>query len=102
MGNHEVMACEGLKMLLGDITADITKKLKPDELEMMSAWIKIGANSTIGRFAALSRVERTEILEYISGFAPYKKVSAGGKEFFACSRGNKRLRPRQAIGRIHG
>ena len=81
MGNHEVMACEGLKMLLGDITADITKKLKPDELEMMSAWIKIGANSTIGRFAALSRDERTEILEYISGFAPYKKVSAGGKDF---------------------
>lgn len=81
MGNHEVMACEGLKLLLGEITADITKKLNADELEMMSAWIKIGASSTIKGFTSLSPDERTEILEYISGFLPYKRVSAGGNEY---------------------
>ena len=81
MGNHDVMACEGLKLLLGEITMDITNNLKPEELEMMSAWIKIGANSTIGEFTKLGSDERTEILDYISRFALYKKVSAGGNEY---------------------
>ena len=81
MGNHEVMACEGLKFLLGEITMDITNNLKPDELEMMSAWIKIGATSTIKGFTTLNPDERAEILEYISGFLPYQKVSAGGNDY---------------------
>lgn len=81
MGNHEIMACEGLKLLLGKINRDIVKQLNSQELEMMSAWIKIGANSTIGEFTKLGSDERTEILDYISGFAPYKKVSAGGNEY---------------------
>ena len=81
MGNHEVMACEGLKLLLGEITMDITHNLKPDELEMMSAWIKIGATSTIGEFTKLGSDERIKILEYISGFLPYKKVNAGGNDY---------------------
>lgn len=93
MGNHEVMACEGLKLLLGKITMDITNNMKPEELEMMSAWIKIGANSTIGKFAALSTDERTQILDYISGFAPYKKVSAGGKKYLLVHAGIEGFAP---------
>ena len=97
MGNHDLMACDGLKLLLGEITADITKKLKPSELEMMSAWIKMGANSTIGGFSALSLDERTEILEYISGFLPYKKVSAGGKEFLLVHAGIENFDPAKPL-----
>ena len=81
MGNHEVMALNGLKLLSGDISTDIVNHLSSEQLEMMSAWIKIGATSTIRGFTALSSDEQTEILEYISGFLPYKKVSAGRNDY---------------------
>lgn len=81
MGNHEVMALDGLKLLSGEISEDIVNHLSSEQLEMMSAWIKIGATSTIGEFTKLGSDERIKILEYISGFLPYKKVSAGGNDF---------------------
>ena len=81
MGNHEVMALNGLKLLSGDISTDIVNHLSYEQLEMMSAWIKIGATSTIRGFTALGSDEQTEILEYISGFLPYKKVSAGRNDY---------------------
>lgn len=81
MGNHEVMALNGLKLLSGDISTDIVNHLSSEQLEMMSAWIKIGATSTIRGFTALGSDEQTEILEYISGFLPYKKVSAGRNDY---------------------
>ena len=81
MGNHEVMALDGLKLLSGDISTDIVNHLSSEQLEMMSAWIKIGATSTIKGFTALGSNEQTKILEYISGFLPYKKVSAGGNDY---------------------
>lgn len=81
MGNHEVMALNGLKLLSGDISTDIVNHLSSEQLEMMSAWIKIGATSTIKGFTALGSDEQTEILEYISGFLPYKKVSAGRNDY---------------------
>ena len=81
MGNHEVMALDGLKLLSGDISTDIVNHLSSEQLEMMSAWIKIGATSTIKGFTALGSDEQTEILEYISGFLPYKKVSAGINDY---------------------
>lgn len=81
MGNHEVMALNGLKLLSGEISADIVNQLSSEQLEMMSAWIKIGATSTIKGFTALGSDEQTEILEYISGFLPYKKVSAGRNDY---------------------
>ncbi|MGN0649287.1 MAG: metallophosphoesterase [Oscillospiraceae bacterium] len=81
MGNHEVMALNGLKLLSGDISTDIVNHLSSEQLEMMSAWIKIGATSTIKGFTALGSDKQTEILEYISGFLPYKKVSAGRNDY---------------------
>lgn len=81
MGNHEVMALNGLKLLSGEISADIVNQLSSEQLEMLSAWIKIGAASTIKGFTALGSDEQTEILEYISGFLPYKKVSAGRNDY---------------------
>lgn len=81
MGNHEVMALDGLKLLSGEISEDIVNHLSSEQLEMMSAWIKIGASNTIGGFTKLGSDERIKILEYISGFLPYKKVSAGGNDF---------------------
>ena len=81
MGNHEVMALDGLKLLSGDISTDIVNHLSSEQFEMMSAWIKIGATSTIKGFTALGSNEQTKILEYISGFLPYKKVSAGGNDY---------------------
>lgn len=81
MGNHEVMALDGLKLLSGEISEDIVNHLSSEQLEMMSAWIKIGATSTIKGFTALGSNEQTKILEYISGFLPYKKVSAGGNDY---------------------
>ena len=81
MGNHEVMALDGLKLLSGEISADIVNHLSSEQLEMLSAWIKIGATSTIRGFTALGSDEQTEILEYISGFLPYKKVSAGRNDY---------------------
>ncbi len=97
IGNHEVLACEGLKLLLGTITRDIVNRFNSKELEMMSNWIKIGANSTIGEFTKLDSDERREILEYISGFAPYKKVSAGGKNYLLIHAAIKGFAPNKPL-----
>lgn len=97
MGNHEVMACEGLKLLLGEVNRDIVNRLSSDELELLSTWMKIGAISTIGDFTYLDSDERQKILEYIRGFSPYKKVCAGGNEFLLVHAGIKGFDPQKPM-----
>lgn len=97
MGNHEVMALDGLKLLSGEISEDIVNHLSSEQLEMMSAWIKIGATSTIKGFTKLGSGERIKILEYISGFLPYKKVSAGGNDYLLVHAAIKDFEPNKPL-----
>ena len=97
IGNHEVMAYEGLKLLLNEITDDFVKKLNKGDFEMLSNWTLTGATPTIREFLSLSTEKRAEIWEYIGEFVPYKEVSVGGNEYLLVHAGIERFDPEKPM-----
>ena len=81
IGNHELMAYDGLKLLLKEITEESIHEMDEQSMELLADWIRNGAMSTISEFRALSHEERVKIMDYLGEFSAYEEVKAGGKDY---------------------
>ncbi len=80
-GNHELMAMEGLKLLLQEITEEFLAGLSDEDMRLLSDWVKNGAGTTISEFTKLSTKERKDILDFIGEFELYAELTVNGQEY---------------------
>ena len=81
LGNHEYMAHTVLPWLMQEITEETVKRIDPDIMQGLAEWMNVGGSPSIKEFSALPREEQESILDYLSEFALYDTVKAGGKKF---------------------
>lgn len=85
MGNHDFFALDVLKQLSVEITKDNAgTQLTPELMNQILDWMMDGGMNTMNQFKELSEDERTQILEYISGF-PYVEIVEIGDMCFVMS-----------------
>ncbi|MGN1147240.1 MAG: metallophosphoesterase [Lachnospiraceae bacterium] len=81
LGNHEYMASLCMSWLLQEVTEESVNHMDADMLQGLTEWMNVGGEASITEFHKLTTEEREDIIEYLSEFALYDVVEAGGKTF---------------------
>lgn len=82
VGNHELMALEGLKFLNSEITEESIKALDPEKLDSLLHWQQInGGETTVREFGTLDPVRRQDVIDFILEFSLYEEVVAGSQKY---------------------
>ncbi len=82
LGNHDYMAAYILSKLNVEITEEnYQTHLNSADIELLSAWLVDGGESTLAQYTALPSNERIYLLEYLAEFSPYEELTVGGKRF---------------------
>ncbi len=97
VGNHELMALDGLKFLNGEITHESIESVNAETLGNLFAWQESGSNTTIAEFRELNPEMRKEIIDFILNFSMYEEVEAGGKQFLLVHAGLGNYTPDKTI-----
>ena len=91
-GNHEYMALNALPWLLQEITDDSLSSFTSDKIDALTQWIAVGGDTSIKEFAALSKEEKEDILDYLNDFSLYEEVYAGGRKYLLVHAGLKNFK----------
>ncbi len=78
IGNHELMAWEGLRLLVKEITESTIAELNDDVIQRLSGWLINGGDTTIEEFRRLSKAEQRELLEFLGEFRSYEELEVNG------------------------
>ena len=97
VGNHELMALDGLKFLNSEITHESIESVNAETLGNLLAWQESGSDTTIAEFRELSPEMRKEVIDFILNFSMYEEVAAGGKAFLLIHAGLGNYSPDKAI-----
>ena len=82
VGNHELMALDGLKLLRQEITEESIAKMDSKTVEELTIWINYnGGRSTLDEFRALDRDTQNDVIEFIRDFSIYEEASVCGKDY---------------------
>lgn len=82
LGEQEYMAKEIFPLIFSAKTIDEAKTLlKDDKAELFEKWLTMKSEKTISDFLALDEENKESIIDYLSEFAPYEEIEAGGKSF---------------------
>ncbi|MBR6307271.1 MAG: fructose-bisphosphatase class III [Lachnospiraceae bacterium] len=98
VGNHELMALEGLKFLNSEITEESIASIESETLDNLLLWqLHNGGDATVREFRTLNAEEREEILDFLLEFSMYEEVSVGGSEYLLVHGGLGNYSPDKAI-----
>ncbi len=97
VGNHEIMALDGLKFLNTEITEKSIESVDAQTLGNLMSWQRNGSESTISEFKALDPEMREEVLDYILSFSMYEEVTAGDKNYLLVHAGLGNYNPGKKI-----
>ena len=81
VGNHEVMALDGLKLLNTEITERSVESLDKELLGNLLDCHRNGSETTIAEFGTLDPEMRSEVIDFIGSFSMYEEVNVCGKEY---------------------
>lgn len=82
IGNHDFVMLQIMKKLTVEITEDnFESHLSGDDLWDYILWMQDGGEVTSRRFAALSREEQQDILEYLENSLVYEELEDQGRKF---------------------
>lgn len=82
IGNHDYIMLHLMKKLVVEITAENYKNhLSEDDLMDYSMWLGDGGDVTAGQFAALSREEQLDILDYLEESMVYEVLEEKDKRY---------------------
>ncbi|WP_249028561.1 metallophosphoesterase [Tannockella kyphosi] len=81
-GNHDVLACECLKVLKQEITDEFIQSLDGETLEMIIEWINhIGGKATLDDFKKLNEEQKEMILEFLDELPMYDKIVVNNQTY---------------------
>lgn len=82
LGEQEYMAKEIFPLISPASTIDEAKALLSGEkAELFEEWLKMKSEKTVSDFLSLDEENKESIIDYLSEFAAYEEVEAGGKNF---------------------
>ncbi|MBR5437353.1 MAG: metallophosphoesterase [Clostridia bacterium] len=82
LGEQEYMAKEIFPLISEAKDIDSAKALLSGEkAELFEKWLTMKSEKTVADFLALDEENKESIIDYLSEFAPYEEVEAGGKSF---------------------
>ncbi len=98
VGNHELLALEGLKFLNSEITEESLNDLDAERFDSLLHWQQLnGGESTVKEFATLNPAARQEILDFILEFSLYEEFSVGGQKYLLIHGGLGGYSPEKTI-----
>ncbi len=88
LGEQEYMAKELFPLIseAGSIE-EARKLLSGDKAELFEKWLTMKSEKTVSDFLSLDEENKESIIDYLSEFAPYEEVEAGGKTFILAHAG---------------
>lgn len=81
IGNHEYMAIQSLSFLMRDITEESIEDFSPERIQGLLEWQRVGGQTTIDEFSALSYEEKIDILEYLEEFSLYEEIKVNEENY---------------------
>ena len=96
-GNHEIMAIKCLDWMREEVTVDSVAELDDEKIGKFFNWWDNGCKPTLDEYAALSREEQDDIIDFIEDFLLYEEVEAGGKSWLLVHAGLGSFSPDKAM-----
>ena len=88
LGEQEYMAKELFPLISEAKSIAEAKALLSDEkAELFEKWLTMKSEKTISDFLSLDEENKESIIDYLSEFAPYEEIEAGGKSFILAHAG---------------
>lgn len=82
LGEQEYMAKELFPLITQAKTIDEARHLLSGEkAELFEKWLTMKSEKTVADFLSLDEENKESIIDYLSEFAPYEEIEAGGKTF---------------------
>ncbi|MCR5477879.1 MAG: fructose-bisphosphatase class III [Lachnospiraceae bacterium] len=81
VGNHELMALDGLRFLNREITEESVRNIDRETLAGLADWMRNGSEPTMREFREQDPETRQEIIDFILQFSLYEEVEAGGERY---------------------
>ena len=81
VGNHELMALDGLRFLSTEITEESVRSMNSQLLEQLADWQLNGGGPTMEEFRLLAIPMREQIIDFIMNFSVYEKLTVDGNKF---------------------
>ncbi len=97
VGNHELMALDGLRFLNTQITAEAVDSIDAEMLGNLLDWQRNGSETTIEEFKQLDQEMRREVLSFIMEFSMYEELTVNGQKYLLVHAGLGEYRPEKKI-----
>lgn len=97
VGNHELMALDGLRFLNTQITTESVDSIDAELLGNLVDWQRNGSETTIEEFKHLDQDMRQEILSFIMEFSMYEELTVNGQKYLLVHAGLGEYRPEKRI-----
>ena len=97
VGNHELMALDGLRFLNTQITTESVESIDEELLGNLMNWQQNGSDSTIREFRDLDPEMRQEVIRFIMEFSLYEELTVAGKNYLLVHAGLGDYRPGKSI-----
>ncbi len=97
VGNHELMALDGLRFLNTQISAESIESIDTELLGNLIDWQRNGSASTIEEFRQLDQEMRREVLDFILEFSMYEELTVNGQKYLLVHAGLGDYSPEKEI-----
>lgn len=97
VGNHELMALDGLRFLNTQITTESVDSIDAELLGNLIDWQRNGSETTIDEFKQLNQEMRREVLSFIMEFSMYEELSVNRQKYLLVHAGLGDYSPEKQI-----
>ena len=97
VGNHELMALDGLRFLNTQITTESVEAIDAETLGNLVDWQRNGSETTIAEFKLLDQEMRQEVLNFIMEFYMYEELTVNGQKYLLVHAGLGGYSPEKTI-----
>lgn len=97
VGNHELMALDGLRFLNTEITTESVEAISPEILGNLIDWQRNGSETTIEEFRRLDPEMRREVIDYIFNFSIYEELTVYDEKYLLVHAGLGDYKPGKRI-----
>ncbi len=97
VGNHELMALDGLRFLNTEITTESVEAISPEILGNLIDWQRNGSKTTIEEFRRLDPEMRREVIDYIFNFSIYEELTVYDEKYLLVHGGLGDYKPGKKI-----
>ncbi len=97
VGNHELMALDGLRFLNTQISTESIESIDTELLGNLIDWQRNGSASTIEEFRQLDQEMRREVLDFILEFSMYEELTVNGQKYLLVHAGLGDYSPEKEI-----